>query len=330
MHALAMYANVYNILCEHELQNLTGSMSSAWLLAGCWDMDLCSLPCARSQAWQSCRAWHNPLLSSEGLGMVANLVTLSSDGTQQKFVDVCLSDVPSASEKATSFICIEIGDNQCFSLSRDRAKISICSSAWDLSLPTLAQCMKVTKERIFLKVCVVYDLFRGVIWEALSIVLSVTSGCSVLMGCTNCFHQLLKLCSLTLCFITRKKVIILDTSRCSHLRKMTRLYFLYNSWVRVLGLSRSCSSFQANISLHFTALISVQTENFISVTSVRCSHRTFIHSFRLHSSYDKHKCMLAEGPATAVIIVTGANREELDYEVLDLSNSSNNMQAWKH
>lgn len=84
------------------------------------------------------------------------------------------------------------------------------------------------------------------------------------------------------------------------------------------------------MSLHFTALISAQTENVISVTSVRCSHRTFMHSFRLHSSYDKHKCMLAEGPATAVIIVTGANREELDYEVLDLSNSSNNMQAWKH
>lgn len=54
-----------------------------------------------------------------------------------------------------------------------------------------------------------------------------------------------------------------------------------------------------------------------------------MHSFGLHSSYDKHKCMLAEDPATAVIIVTGANREELDYKILDLSNSSNNMQAWK-
>lgn len=50
-------------------------------------------------------------------------------------------------------------------------------------------------------------------------------------------------------------------------------------------------------------------------------------AFRLHSSYGRCDCMLVEGPAAAVIIICGANREELDYEFLDFVNLSKNVQV---
>ena len=49
-------------------------------------------------------------------------------------------------------------------------------------------------------------------------------------------------------------------------------------------------------------------------------------AFRVHSSYGRCDCMLVEGPATAVITICGANREELDYEFLDLVDLSKNVQ----
>lgn len=59
-------------------------------------------------------------------------------------------------------------------------------------------------------------------------------GCTILTGCTNCSHQLLKLCHLSLCFITRKNVIVLDISRCSHFKEMACLHCIYNSQLRLL------------------------------------------------------------------------------------------------
>lgn len=45
----------------------------------------------------------------------------------------------------------------------------------------------------------------------------------------------------------------------------------------------------------------------------------------LRSSYGRCDCVLVEGLGTAVIIIYGPNREELDYEFLDLVSLSNNV-----
>lgn len=58
-------------------------------------------------------------------------------------------------------------------------------------------------------------------------------GCTILTGCTNRSHQLLELCHLSLCFITRKTIIVLDISRCFHFREMACLYCIYNSQLRL-------------------------------------------------------------------------------------------------
>lgn len=55
-------------------------------------------------------------------------------------------------------------------------------------------------------------------------------------------HELLtsavKLCHLTFCFITRKNIIILDISRCSHLKKWhVCIVFTTHNW-NCCGLSR--------------------------------------------------------------------------------------------
>lgn len=120
---LAIYASIYNILCEHEPQDLTGSMCSAWLLAGCWDMDLCSLPCARDLAELQSLAQPTAIFRRAGDGGKPSYTKLRWD--QQKFVNGCLSDVPSASKEAAGFTCTVIGGSQYFSLTRDKA-VSLC------------------------------------------------------------------------------------------------------------------------------------------------------------------------------------------------------------
>ena len=65
------------------------------------------------------------------------------------------------------------------------------------------------------------------------------------------------------------------------------------------------ASKQTSPSYILLIFISAEPESFISINSVRSSHRTPMRPFRLHSLYDKHDCVSIEGSATAVIIIYG-------------------------